>query len=189
MLPALGCTFLHLVCHGYLNLGFYFRLLDSDREPIQDVPAIYFIMPTDDNIRRLCKVRIRCPFVNTFTLTLLAKHWDSIRMQTWSLRSALLTSVPSVFGIHLYKLQWCQALYSIHCFLWRISLTMNLETQLLGWMLGKTAENALSWIIFHLATLIRQILNWQNGKCLFFTESLFLFLFRTFRINCMNHTA
>lgn len=30
-------------------------LLDSDREPIQDVPAIYFVMPTDENIRRICK--------------------------------------------------------------------------------------------------------------------------------------
>jgi hypothetical protein len=30
-------------------------LLDSDREPIQDVPAVYFVMPTDENIRRICK--------------------------------------------------------------------------------------------------------------------------------------
>lgn len=66
MLPVLGCSFLHLVCHSYLNFGFYFRLLDSDREPIQDVPAIYFIMPTDDNIRRLCKVRGHFSFVSTF---------------------------------------------------------------------------------------------------------------------------
>lgn len=90
MLPALGCTFLR----GYLNSVFYFRLLDSDREPIQDVPAIYFIMPTDDNIRRLCKVCVHCSSVSTFTLTL-AKHRDSVGMQTWSLRSTLRTSVPS----------------------------------------------------------------------------------------------
>lgn len=30
-------------------------LLDNDRESIPDVPAIYFVMPTDENIRRLCK--------------------------------------------------------------------------------------------------------------------------------------
>jgi len=30
-------------------------LLDSDREPITDVPAIYFVMPTDDNIKLICK--------------------------------------------------------------------------------------------------------------------------------------
>ena len=32
------------------------RLLDTEREPVQDVPAVYFVMPTDDNIRRICKV-------------------------------------------------------------------------------------------------------------------------------------
>ncbi|CAH1791865.1 unnamed protein product [Owenia fusiformis] len=30
-------------------------LLHSDREPIPDVPAIYFIMPTDDNIQRVSR--------------------------------------------------------------------------------------------------------------------------------------
>ncbi|ELU01084.1 hypothetical protein CAPTEDRAFT_149404 [Capitella teleta] len=30
-------------------------LLDSDREPIQDVPAVYFVRPTDDNVKRICK--------------------------------------------------------------------------------------------------------------------------------------
>jgi len=32
------------------------RLLETDREPVQDVPAVYFVMPTDENIRRICKV-------------------------------------------------------------------------------------------------------------------------------------
>lgn len=32
------------------------RLLDTEREPVQDVPAVYFVMPTDENIRRICKV-------------------------------------------------------------------------------------------------------------------------------------
>lgn len=30
-------------------------LLGSDREPIPDVPAIYFVMPTEDNIKRIIK--------------------------------------------------------------------------------------------------------------------------------------
>ena len=29
--------------------------LHSDRDPITDVPAIYFVMPTDDNIQRICR--------------------------------------------------------------------------------------------------------------------------------------
>jgi len=30
--------------------------LETEREPVQDVPAVYFVMPTDENIRRICKV-------------------------------------------------------------------------------------------------------------------------------------
>ncbi|CAG5115434.1 unnamed protein product [Candidula unifasciata] len=29
--------------------------LHSDRDPIPDVPAIYFVMPTDDNVQRICR--------------------------------------------------------------------------------------------------------------------------------------
>ena len=36
---------------------FFYRLLDSDREPITDVPAVYFVMPTDENVKLICKVR------------------------------------------------------------------------------------------------------------------------------------
>ena len=32
------------------------RLLRSERDPIPDVPAIYFIAPTAENIARLCQV-------------------------------------------------------------------------------------------------------------------------------------
>ncbi len=35
----------------------FYRLLDSDREPIPDVPAIYFVMPTNENIQRITRVR------------------------------------------------------------------------------------------------------------------------------------
>lgn len=30
-------------------------LIDSDRDPVPDVAAVYFVMPTDDNIERICK--------------------------------------------------------------------------------------------------------------------------------------
>uniref|UniRef100_A0A8C7GDY3 Sec1 family domain containing 1 n=1 Tax=Oncorhynchus kisutch TaxID=8019 RepID=A0A8C7GDY3_ONCKI len=33
----------------------YGRLLHSDRDPIPDVPAIYFVMPTEENIDRICQ--------------------------------------------------------------------------------------------------------------------------------------
>jgi hypothetical protein len=39
----------------YLVL-FTHRLLRSERDSIPDVPAIYFIAPTADNINRLCQV-------------------------------------------------------------------------------------------------------------------------------------
>ena len=29
--------------------------LHTDRDPIPDVPAIYFVMPTDDNVQRICR--------------------------------------------------------------------------------------------------------------------------------------
>lgn len=32
------------------------RLLDSEREALADVPAVYFVQPTDENIRRICQV-------------------------------------------------------------------------------------------------------------------------------------
>uniref|UniRef100_A0A8C9WTC3 Sec1 family domain containing 1 n=1 Tax=Scleropages formosus TaxID=113540 RepID=A0A8C9WTC3_SCLFO len=31
------------------------RLLHSDRDPIPDVPAIYFVMPTEENVDRICQ--------------------------------------------------------------------------------------------------------------------------------------
>uniref|UniRef100_A0A8C9MEF1 Uncharacterized protein n=1 Tax=Serinus canaria TaxID=9135 RepID=A0A8C9MEF1_SERCA len=32
------------------------RLLHSDRDAIPDVPAVYFVMPTEENIDRMCQV-------------------------------------------------------------------------------------------------------------------------------------
>lgn len=37
--------------HCYCN----FRQLHSDRDPIPDVPAVYFLLPTDENIMRICQ--------------------------------------------------------------------------------------------------------------------------------------
>ncbi|CAE1330622.1 SCFD1 [Acanthosepion pharaonis] len=31
-------------------------LLHTDRDPIPDVPAIYFVMPTDENVQRICRI-------------------------------------------------------------------------------------------------------------------------------------
>ena len=33
-----------------------FRLLHSDRDKIPDVPAVYFVFPTEENIQRICRV-------------------------------------------------------------------------------------------------------------------------------------
>ena len=33
-----------------------YRLLHSDRDVIPDVPAIYFVLPTEENIKRICQV-------------------------------------------------------------------------------------------------------------------------------------
>ncbi len=43
------------------------RQLHSDREPIPDVPAVYFVMPTEENIQRITRVRC-CDFQRTFVL-------------------------------------------------------------------------------------------------------------------------
>lgn len=40
--------------NGYCFL--FSSLLHSDRDPIPDVPAVYFVMPTEENIDRLCQV-------------------------------------------------------------------------------------------------------------------------------------
>jgi hypothetical protein len=33
-----------------------YRLLHSDRDAIPDVPAVYFVLPTEENIKRICQV-------------------------------------------------------------------------------------------------------------------------------------
>lgn len=33
-------------------------LLHSDRDPIPDVPAVYFVMPTEENVDRICQVNM-----------------------------------------------------------------------------------------------------------------------------------
>ena len=38
----------------------FFRQLHSDREPIPDVPAIYFVMPSEENIQRITRVSQTC---------------------------------------------------------------------------------------------------------------------------------
>uniref|UniRef100_A0A5F8GIF9 Sec1 family domain containing 1 n=1 Tax=Monodelphis domestica TaxID=13616 RepID=A0A5F8GIF9_MONDO len=41
----------------------YGRLLHSDRDPIPDVPAVYFVMPTEENIDRMCQQYIKLYFL------------------------------------------------------------------------------------------------------------------------------
>ena len=35
-----------------------FSALQSDRDPVDEIPAVYFIMPTKENISRIRKVKI-----------------------------------------------------------------------------------------------------------------------------------
>ncbi len=46
------------------------RLLHSDRDPIMDVPAVYFISPTQENIERLCQVICQIPILACFYVLL-----------------------------------------------------------------------------------------------------------------------
>eukprot|EP00128_Syssomonas_multiformis_P011689 Colp12_sorted_trinity150504_noHs@11408 len=32
-----------------------YLLLHSDRDPIPDVPAVYFVLPTPENVKRICQ--------------------------------------------------------------------------------------------------------------------------------------
>jgi hypothetical protein len=36
-----------------------YRLLSQDRSPLPDVPAVYFVEPTSENIKKICEVWIR----------------------------------------------------------------------------------------------------------------------------------
>jgi len=49
---------LHKSEEEYIRDVFFlpFRLLHSDRDAIPDVPAVYFVMPTEENIDRMCQV-------------------------------------------------------------------------------------------------------------------------------------
>ncbi|RXM92875.1 Sec1 family domain-containing protein 1 [Acipenser ruthenus] len=42
----------HLITRMHVPIQ---SLLHSDRDPIPDVPAIYFVMPTEENIDRICQ--------------------------------------------------------------------------------------------------------------------------------------
>jgi hypothetical protein len=39
------------------------RQLNKDRSALPDVPAIYFVEPTSENVKRICDVRM-CIFMN-----------------------------------------------------------------------------------------------------------------------------
>ena len=44
-------------CIDFLILfSLFYRLLHSDRDAIPEVPAIYFVLPTEENVKRICQV-------------------------------------------------------------------------------------------------------------------------------------
>lgn len=46
-------------CTDFLILFFlFYRLLHSDRDAIPEVPAIYFVLPTEENVKRICQVGV-----------------------------------------------------------------------------------------------------------------------------------
>lgn len=40
------------------GFSFFHRLLHSDRDAIPEVPAIYFVLPTEENVKRICQVGV-----------------------------------------------------------------------------------------------------------------------------------
>ncbi len=51
----------------------YFVQIDTDREPVPDAPAVYFVRPTEANIKRIaedCAKQVRLP----------SSHFPSYRM-------------------------------------------------------------------------------------------------------------
>jgi hypothetical protein len=76
----LTCNFLssfayYLLVEARLFIFFLIRLLRSERDSIPDVPAIYFIAPTADNVNRLCQVSIESTINTMFLLDY--KTWYS----------------------------------------------------------------------------------------------------------------
>lgn len=64
----------YVACHHILSPPYIFhslismiRLLHSDRQAITDVPAIYFVTPNKDNVRRICEV---CQNIHIFYHTI-----------------------------------------------------------------------------------------------------------------------
>lgn len=56
-----------------------FRLLHSDRDAIPDVPAVYFVMPTEENIDRMCQVTCILNVSNEWAqqhVTYSCTHWS-----------------------------------------------------------------------------------------------------------------
>ena len=51
-----GCMYNCVILCVLKVVVFHCRQLHADRESIPDVPAIYFILPTEENIQRLSKV-------------------------------------------------------------------------------------------------------------------------------------
>jgi hypothetical protein len=77
-------------------------LLDSDREPIQDVPAIYFVMPTDQNIRRICKdfqSQLYESYYLNFISAISRQKLEDIALA--AIQSNVVSQVPKVFDQYM----------------------------------------------------------------------------------------
>ena len=49
---------------------FLYSLLHSDRDAIPEVPAIYFVLPSEENVKRICQVgNILIYYLNNVCLT------------------------------------------------------------------------------------------------------------------------
>lgn len=42
-----------------VNFFFFLRLLHSERQSISEAPAVYFVMPTEENVKKICEVIIK----------------------------------------------------------------------------------------------------------------------------------
>ncbi len=43
------------LANSFAVLSLMFRLLDCIREPLPDVPSVYFVLPSEENVRVLCQ--------------------------------------------------------------------------------------------------------------------------------------
>ena len=64
------CVIAVVLCQVQKCILFLFcSLLHSDRDAIPEVPAIYFVLPTEENVKRICQVGNVFTLVQNFILS------------------------------------------------------------------------------------------------------------------------